>query len=181
MYQIIPQVIPDCLELIPDIFCDERGETAKPFHSTSFRELGLPAAFQEELNVINHGHVLRGMHYQQVPYEQAKLVYCLKGEMLDVAIDIRPESPTYGEYMAIKLSAAKRNMIYIPAGFAHGYLTLSEETIVVYKMTNEYHPEAEGGIRWDSFGLDWGVAKPILSVKDTQWPTLEQYLQHNYK
>ena len=180
MYQIKPLAIADCLEIIPQSYSDKRGDSIKPYHNSSFQKLGLPTNFQEELHVFNHGQVLRGMHFQKPPYAQAKLVTCLQGALLDVAIDLRENSPTYGQYVAIELDSQKHNMVYIPDGFAHGYLTLSQETIVVYKMSQEYHPETEDGIRWDSFGFDWnGIKAPTMSDKDKNWQSLQTYMAKN--
>lgn len=118
------------------------------------------------------------MHFQSPPFGQAKLVYCIKGRIKDVVLDIRQGSPTYGQYEVIELTGEKKNMLYIPEGFAHGYIALEDESIMFYKMSNEYNKEAEDGIRWDSFGMDWGYDNDsiILSDRDKQFQTFDTFI-----
>ena len=116
--------------------------------------------------------VLRGLHYQMEPYAQAKLVRVTKGKVLDVAVDIRKNSPTYGEHVTIELTEENKTMFYIPPGFAHGFVTLEDHTIFSYKCTDYYHPESEGGVQWNSPSLNipWGIENPVLSAKDELLP-----------
>ena len=120
--------------------------------------------------------VLRGLHFQNEPYAQAKLVRVVRGKVLDVAVDIRPESPTFGKYVATELSGENHRQMFIPKGFAHGYLVLEDNTVFQYKCDEYYHPESEGGIAWDDpqIGIEWGVEADdvILSDKDKNRPTL---------
>ena len=119
--------------------------------------------------------VLRGLHFQNPPYEQGKLVRVIKGSVRDVAVDIRTNSLTYGQYIIEELSASNQAMMWIPPGFAHGFITLEEDTIFVYKCTNLYHKESEGGIRWDDekLNIEWGIASPLVSDKDKLLPELK--------
>lgn len=172
MYTIIETRINGCIEIIPRIFQDHRGITVKPFHQPTFKQLGLPEMFHEELTVKSYKHVIRGLHFQKPPFEQAKLITCLKGSILDVGVDLRAESKTYGEFVCLYLDEEKHNMAYIPEGFAHGYCVLSEEAIVNYKMSSVYAPQYEDGIRWDSLDIPWGVEHPIISEKDKRLPIL---------
>lgn len=176
MYQINRTSINGCLELVPNIFTDHRGTSIKPFHSDTFKSLGLEYNFSEDLMVTSRKGVLRGMHLQKPPFQQAKLIYCVRGSIFDVAVDIRKDSPTYGQYVGFYVDAIKHNIIYIPSGFAHGYLVLEENTTVVYKMSSVYSPEHEAGFRWDSAGISWPQLNPILSDKDKNLPDFDNFV-----
>lgn len=175
MYQIIKSKI-GCLEIIPPIFSDHRGISIKPYHKDTFKELGLVHTFDEDLVVTSAKGVLRGLHLQNPPFEQVKLVWCVQGSILDVAVDVRKESPTYGQYACFHLEAKKHNGAYIPAGFAHGYYVLEEDTVVVYKLSSVYSPEHECGIRWDSLNIPWPSTQPILSDKDANLPLFREFV-----
>jgi len=175
MYSVIDTKLKGCLRLVPKIFEDNRGITFKPFHVDLYKELGIIESFNEDLIVISKKGVLRGLHYQNHPYAQAKLVFCIRGRILDAVIDIRSGSPTYGEYELFDLSGYNKHMLYIPEGFAHGYLTLEDQSIVMYKMSAIYKPELEGGIRWDSVGIPWGVENPIMSERDRKFVTFDAF------
>lgn len=176
MFKLKKTKIEGCIELITNTFEDARGLTTKPFHSVEFSSLGLQNVFKEDLMVTSKKGVLRGLHFQNNPFSQAKLIYCVKGSIYDVAVDIRKNSPTYGEYVNFIIDAKKHNLAFIPEGFAHGYQVLEEDTTVIYKMSSVYAPEHEGGIRWDSLGIDWPIKKPILSEKDMRLPKLEDFI-----
>jgi dTDP-4-dehydrorhamnose 3,5-epimerase len=116
---------------------------------------------------------LRGMHYQAVPYAEAKLIRCTQGALYDVIIDLRPHSPTYMQWLGVELTADNRTMLYVPEGFAHGYQTLTDDTEAFYQVSQFYHPEAERGVRWNDpvFGIDWPAVSPrLMSAKDESWP-----------
>ncbi|BAW30892.1 dtdp-4-dehydrorhamnose 3,5-epimerase [Methanothermobacter sp. MT-2] len=162
----------------PRVFEDERGYFMETYNMKEFKEAGLPIKFVQDNESKSKKGVLRGLHFQ---YEklQGKLVRVIKGEIFDVAVDLRKDSPTYGEWEAIILSEENKRQFYIPEGFAHGFLVLSDYAIVNYKCTNLYYPEYEGGIRWDdpSLAIDWPldmVEEVILSEKDKRWKTLEE-------
>jgi dTDP-4-dehydrorhamnose 3,5-epimerase len=154
---------------------DKRGLFVKTFHALRFRASGIASEFRESYYSISQRGVLRGMHFQLPPYEHDKLVYVTQGEILDVIVDLRRASPTFGQHLAITLSAHSQ-AIYIPRGCAHGFLTISDSATVVYNVTSEYEPSADAGIRWDSFGLEWPVNLPIVSDRDAAFGTLADLL-----
>jgi dTDP-4-dehydrorhamnose 3,5-epimerase len=150
---------------------DKRGTFVKTFHADAFREQGLIVNFQESYYSLSHKDVIRGMHFQLPPHEHDKLVYVTQGNILDVIVDLRPVSATYGQHVAISLSE-HTHAVYIPRGCAHGFLTLSETATVVYNVTSVYAPQADAGIRWDSFGFEWPVRAPIISDRDAAFGSL---------
>ena len=139
-----------CYELQPIIRQDIRGSFIKTFHIEAFKELGLTTNFKEEFTTISFKNILRGLHFQIPPADCVKLVYCIFGKVMDVVIDLRKASPTYGKFHIIYLESNKCNMIYIPQGFAHGFYTLTNQAIMVYKQTSVYSPECDKGIHWNS-------------------------------
>ncbi len=163
-------------------FKDDRGCFAEVFRESQFVENGIGARFVQD----NHSHsvrgVLRGLHYQLNPGAQAKFVFVTAGEVFDVAVDLRRDSPTYGRWVGETLSAGNRRGLYIPEGFAHGFCVLSEKADVIYKVTREYAPELERGIRWDDreLGIAWPVKEPILSERDSSLPTLRD-AENNFR
>ncbi|WPX07799.1 dTDP-4-dehydrorhamnose 3,5-epimerase [Anaerocellum danielii] len=170
MYTINKTKLPGCVEIIPNIFDDHRGTSIKLYHSEIFKSLGIKDVLKEVLCVKSHKNVLRGLHYQKPPFCQAKLVSCLRGSIFDVVVDIRENSPTYGKFECFHIDSKKNNIVYVPVGFAHGYLVLEDDTIVLYNMSEIYSPEHEGGIRWDSLSIPWPIKNPILSDKDMNLP-----------
>ncbi|WP_373600023.1 dTDP-4-dehydrorhamnose 3,5-epimerase [Paraclostridium bifermentans] len=175
MYNTINTELDGCVEIIPNVFKDKRGKSIKIYHNTTFKNLGITEEFKEDLIVTSNKGTLRGLHFQKKPYEQSKLIYCLKGSALDVILDIRKSSNTYGKYICINISANKGNMIYIPKGFAHGYLALEDDTIIGYKMSQEYNPEYEDGIKWDSLDIPWNIESPIISERDKLFKSFSDY------
>ena len=158
----------------PKVFKDSRGYFFESFKSTKFLEYGLPNNFKQDNQVGSKKNVLRGLHYQ-LNKPQGKLIRVVSGSILDVAVDIRLGSPTFGRYQLAELSDKNKNIFYVPEGFAHGYLVTSEESIVVYKCTNIYNPNDEHGIKWDDPDIDikWGNKSPKLSEKDESHPFLK--------
>lgn len=153
-------------------FEDERGVFIKTFHEDIFKEHGLETDFKESFFSISRKGVLRGMHFQLPPHDHAKLVYVTCGEILDVAVDIREGSLTYGQYFATILSQENAKSLYIGKGYAHGFLTLSESATVVYLTSTVHSPENDKGIHWDSFGFDWGLKEPVISERDESFSKL---------
>jgi len=149
----------------PKVFGDERGYFMETYNKADFIEAGITCEFVQDNQSKSSKGVLRGLHYQK-QYSQAKLVRVIKGEVFDVAVDLRKNSPTYAKYVGVILSAEKKNMLYIPKGFAHGFLVLSDEAEFTYKCDEFYHPEDEGGIRWDdpTIGIEWPVMKSEYSL-----------------
>ena len=160
--------------LTPLVHSDFRGSFFETFKSTFFRPLNMPDNFCQDNQVISNKNVLRGLHYQ-LSHPQGKLVQVVSGSILDVAVDIRLGSATFGKHYAVNLSSKNRKMLYIPEGFAHGYIVLSKFSIVLYKCTNIYNPSDEYGIKWDDADLNikWGIRLPIISDKDNSLPYLK--------
>lgn len=158
----------------PKVFGDGRGFFLESFSRRDFETAGI----RMEIAQINHSSsvkgVLRGLHFQNHPYQQAKLVRCIRGEILDVGVDITPNSPNYARHFSASLSDANRFMLYVPRGFAHGFVVLSDTAEVEYAVDNLYAPDHEGGIIWNDpdLGIKWPVEKPVLSEKDKKWPLL---------
>ena len=160
--------IADLLIITPTVFGDDRGHFFESYREDILKDAGVSEVFVQDNQSLSSKGILRGLHFQRSPHAQGKLVRVLQGSVLDVAVDIRKESETYGQHMTIELSADNKKMLYVPPGFAHGFLTLQDDTIFCYKCTNYYDKEAEGGILWNSpsLGIDWGFNDPKLSDKD---------------
>ncbi len=152
---------------------DERGAFIKTFHEDIFKEHGLDTDFKESFFSTSKKNVLRGMHFQIPPHDHAKLVYVTNGEILDVAVDVRKKSPTFGHFFSTILSRENAKSLYLAKGFAHGFLTLSESATVIYMTTSVYASEYDRGVRWDSFGFDWGIKFPIISERDSKFKRIE--------
>ncbi|MBN1874925.1 MAG: dTDP-4-dehydrorhamnose 3,5-epimerase [Anaerolineae bacterium] len=168
--------IPDVVLIEPRVFSDDRGFFLETYKLSAFAEMGIPEAFVQN----NHSHstygVLRGLHYQQPPRAQGKLVMVLYGEVFDVAVDIRCGSPTYGRWVGEVLSAENHRLLYLPPGFAHGFCVLSEVADVFYQVTAEYSSEHDRGILWNDgdIGIAWPLQSPLLSAKDLCQPPLRK-------
>ena len=174
--------IPDVLYVQTDVFKDERGFFAEMYRYSQFKEMGIDKHFLQVNHSKSAKNVLRGLHFQLNPKAQAKFVSVIEGEVFDVALDIRVDSPTYGKWVAEILSADKKNMLYIPEGFAHGFCTLSQTAQFVYYCTEEYSPEHERGIMWNDpiVNIQWPVKNPIISGKDKIYLGLDQ-TENNFK
>ena len=166
--QIDPAGLPDVLILTPRRFGDARGWFSETWSRQALAQAGLatPDFVQDNHSFSGPRHTLRGLHYQRPPHAQDKLVRCSRGRVLDVAVDIRKGAPSYGHWVAVELSAENGRQLYVPRGFLHGFLTLTEDCEVQYKCTDYYAPECDGAVRWDSLGIDWGDVVPVLSPKD---------------
>lgn len=159
----------------PRLIADDRGLFVKTFHGDEFEAAGLRSDWREEYYSRSRKGVLRGMHFQQPPAEHAKLVYCLKGEVLDVVVDLRVGSPTRHIVVAEKLDAKEGKGIYAPTGCAHGFLSLSDDSVMLYKVTSVHAPSSDAGIAWNSIPFDWPVATPILSPRDAGHPAIDDF------
>ena len=177
--QIDTTSLPDVLILTPKRFGDDRGWFMETFNAARVAEAGLNLSFvQDNHSMSAKVGTLRGLHFQTPPHAQDKLVRCSKGAILDVAVDIRRGSPTYGKWTAVELTEANGKQLLVPKGFLHGFVTRSENTEVQYKCTDVYAPDCDGGIRWDDaeIGIDWGLTgDPVLSAKDTVATLLRDY------
>ena len=147
---------------------DERGKFRKIFNYNFFKDNGLETNFKEHFYSISEKNVIRGMHFQIPPSAQTKLVHVFQGSIIDVVLDLRKSSPTYGNYLKIKIDSTNPTAVYIPIGCAHGFLSLEKNTIVNYLLTSVYDPSNDMVIKYDSFGVDWGIENPILSTRDIE-------------
>lgn len=161
--------------LEPKIFEDSRGRFIKTFNDEFFQANGLEISIKETYYSISAKNVIRGMHFQIPPYDHTKLVYVPFGSILDVVLDIRKNSPTFGKFFSIELSADNGKIIVIPQGFAHGFKALEDNTNVTYMQTTCYAPEHDYGIHYDSFGFNWDTNKPELSYRDSSFPLFQQF------
>lgn len=166
--------IPGLLIIEPDVFADERGFFIVAYNKNHYREAGITEEFLQDNLSSSKKNVVRGLHYQAPPFDQGKLVSVTRGRVLDVAVDIRFGSPTYGQHVSVELSAENHRQFWIPAGFAHGFVALEDDTVFAYKCTNAYSKEHDRGVRWNdpAIGIEWGVTDPIVSAKDEQHPFL---------
>jgi len=159
----------------PRVFPDERGFFMETYKLPDFVEAGITATFVQDNHSRSPRGIIRGLHYQNSPFAQGKLVRAIKGEIFDVAVDIRKDSNTYGEWIGVILSEESKNMLYVPEGFAHGFQVLSEIAEVIYKVTNVYTPQAEDGIVWNDkdLNIEWPIKDAILAQRDEEWPSLK--------
>ena len=171
---IEPTGIPGVVLVTSKVMADERGFFREAFKRSSFRDLGIDVPVAQ----INHSRsargTLRGLHFQRQPRAQGKLVQVVAGEIYDVAVDIRPESPTFLRWIGVRLTAADHRSIYVPPGCAHGFCAVSPDAEILYLATDEYAPDHEGGLRWNDpvLGIDWPVENPLVSMRDRHWPLL---------
>lgn len=178
-FEFIKLDIPDVTLISSKRFSDDRGFFAEEYRKDIFEQKGLPKFVQDNISISSRG-TLRGLHYQLAPKAQAKLVSCIRGYIIDVAVDIRPKSKTYGKYIKVELFGPG-TMLYVPAGFAHGFLALEDDTIVSYKCSEYYSPGHDRNILWNDpdIGIEWeleqttGFSKPLMSAKDTEAPLLK--------
>ena len=171
------QKIEDVILVKPRVFGDNRGFFMESYKKSDFVKNGIDVEFVQDNHSKSSARVLRGLHYQEAPYRQAKLVRCSKGRIYDVAVDIRPGSKTFGQYVKVELSEENKQMLFIPDGFAHGFVVLSEEAELLYKTSKEYAPQADRGILWSDkdINIDWEIDfEPILSEKDKLQPALKE-------
>jgi dTDP-4-dehydrorhamnose 3,5-epimerase len=160
----------------PEVIEDERGFFACSWTPDEFEKRGLdPRLVQCNISFNKRSGTVRGMHFQNKPHEEAKLVRCTRGAIYDVAIDLRSDSPTRYQWVGAELTGDNHRMLYIPEGFAHGYQTLADSTEIFYQMSEYYHPESAGGVRWDdpAFGLKWPLAVTVIAKRDATYPSVD--------
>ncbi|MGD1993997.1 MAG: dTDP-4-dehydrorhamnose 3,5-epimerase [Anaerolineae bacterium] len=168
--------IPDLILVRPRVFRDQRGFFLETYKHSDFAAHGIPEAFVQDNHSRSKRGVLRGLHYQKPPQAQGKLVRVIQGQVFDVAVDIRRGSPTYKQWIGVVLSGENAEMLYIPPGFAHGFCVLSEVADFAYKVTAEYAPELDAGIRWNDpeISVEWPVGDPVVSTRDAGLPLLSE-------
>ncbi|MDC3299192.1 dTDP-4-dehydrorhamnose 3,5-epimerase [Flavobacteriaceae bacterium] len=177
--KFIETKILDVIIIEPSVFGDERGYFLESFNLKKFEESICPIKFIQDNESKSSKGVLRGLHFQKPPYEQAKLVRCIEGEVLDVAVDIRKNSKTYGKHVAVLLTGENKRQLFVPRGFAHGFLVLSTSATFAYKVDNTYAPEFDAGIRWNDkeLNIQWGLkgSEVLVSAKDAELPFLSEF------
>ncbi|MBO5723350.1 MAG: dTDP-4-dehydrorhamnose 3,5-epimerase [Lentisphaeria bacterium] len=176
--QILPTAIPDIRILVPEVFGDPRGYFMESWNEEKYKQAGIRCSWVQDNESRSSYGVLRGLHYQAGPYAQAKLVRVICGKVLDVAVDLRKGSPTFGKYVSVELSGENKYQLFIPRGFAHGFAVLSESAVFAYKCDNIYMPEYERGIAFDDaeLGIDWRLAPEQirLSARDQHHPVFAE-------
>lgn len=167
---ITPTPFNNLVVIEPNVFKDNRGYFFESWNRAAFEIAGLPADYVQDNQSASAGNVLRGLHFQVPPHDQGKLVRVLKGSVLDVVVDLRRDEPTYGRHFKLTLTAGNHRMLYVPPGFAHGFLTLEDDTVFFYKCSRHYNKDAERAIRWNDpdLAIDWETEQPMLSDKDQQ-------------
>ena len=173
--QVIETKIHGCYELRPTVMQDQRGFFAKIYHKPLWDELKLCTHFEEEYVTRSRPGTLRGLHFQTPPMQHCKVVLCLRGRAWDVAVDLRIDSPTYGQYISVNLSCTMANALYLPAGLAHGFCVTGAEALLFYKLSSVYTPACDDGIRWDSAGIPWPISDPVLSERDKNLRLLAEF------
>jgi dTDP-4-dehydrorhamnose 3,5-epimerase len=166
--QVIKKEIDGLIEIIPNIFHDSRGYFFESYNKNTFSEIGIDIEFVQDNQSVSHKNVLRGLHFQEGDFAQDKLVRVISGKALDIAVDIRKNSKTYGKWVSVMLESTKNNMFFIPKGFAHGFLSMEDNTVFSYKCSNVYNKASENGILWndEQLAIDWQISNPIVSEKD---------------
>jgi dTDP-4-dehydrorhamnose 3,5-epimerase len=150
----------------PLVFRDHRGDFVKTFHVDAYAQLGIEFSLAEEFYSVSKKNVLRGMHFQLPPHDHAKIVYCVAGRVLDVLLDLRKSSPTFGRSIGVEMGVGNHRILYIPSGLAHGFLALEDNSLMVYQTSAMHAPTHDAGIHWASFGFEWPVQSPIVSARD---------------
>lgn len=180
--EIIKTPIEGLLIIEPRVFSDARGYFVETYNEQRYREAGIDAQFVQDNQSCSSCGVVRGLHFQKPPYSQAKLVCCTVGRVLDVAVDLREGSPTFGKWFSVELTEENKRQFFIPRGFAHGFSVLSEQAIFTYKCDNLYHPEAEGGLLLSDpdLAIDWQIPEElrVISDKDKKHPTFDEYTRN---
>jgi dTDP-4-dehydrorhamnose 3,5-epimerase len=172
--RIIEEILPGCFVLEPEIKFDERGFFVKTFNAEIFKNFGIHFEVKEEFFSESKSRVIRGMHFQLPPHAHKKLVYCLTGSAIDVLLDLR-RGQNYGAVKSVEISSDNKRIVYIPEGVAHGFKALSESTTMVYKTSVIYTQSADVGIKWDSFGFNWGNDEPLISERDKSHILFSQF------
>jgi len=169
--------LPEVLLVKPEIFRDGRGFFTESYKKSDFLKAGIKEEFVQDNHSKSSKNVLRGLHYQKAPFAQAKLVRCVEGRVMDVAVDIRKGSPTFAKWVSVELTPENGHMLFLPEGFAHGFLVLSETAEISYKCSREFAPQYDAGVRFDDpkIAVNWGIKDPVLSEKDRKLPYLEDY------
>ncbi len=175
--EILQTPIKGLILIKPTVFIDERGYFLESYNQEDLNEAGINDKFVQDNMSMSKKGTLRGLHFQKPPYAQSKLISVISGIVLDIVVDIRKSSPTYGKYFSVELSGTNFMQIYVPKGFAHGFITLEDNTVLSYKCSDYYHKESEGGLIWNdpALSIPWGSDQPVLSEKDKNFISIEQF------
>jgi len=175
-YEFIDLDIEGLILIKPKVFYDNRGFFMETYTKKEFVDHGIKIEFVQDNHSWSIKNTLRGLHFQRQPYAQAKLIRCISGEIIDIAVDLRKDAKTFGKHVKVNLSAENKNMLYVPEGFAHGFLVLSDYAEIMYKVSRFYNKDADSGIIWNDPDLNiyWPVKAPLLSEKDAMWPRLSE-------
>jgi len=173
--------IPDVILIKPKVFEDERGFFMETYKKEDFEKVGIKEEFVQDSHSRSKYGVLRGLHFQKEPYAHAKLVRCTRGVIYDVVVDLRKNSPTFGKYVSVILSEFNNYILYVPRGFAHGFVVLSKEADVLYKFDKPYNPKYYRGLVWNDpdVNIKWPIDNPVVSLQDQKWPTLRELIERN--
>ena len=175
--KVTPLKVPDVKLIEPDVFEDERGFFYESFNQQKFNEaIGQEITFVQDNHSKSSQGVIRGLHYQEAPFEQGKLVRVIAGEVFDVAVDIRKGSPTYGRWVSETLSSENKKQLWIPEGFAHGFCATTNSTTLMYHTSSEYNSECDAGILWSSIPIEWPIKEPIISLRDSSFESLSDFV-----
>ncbi len=176
--KIIATAIPDLLIIQPAIFTDNRGLFFEAYNKKALEKKGIYIDFIQDNQSTSHKNVVRGLHFQQPPFAQGKLIRVIAGAVLDVAVDIRKASPFYGKHVMVQLNAKENTMFWVPAGFAHGFVALEEQTILHYKINNYYNKDSEGTLLWNDkdLNINWNISNPIVSEKDMMGTAFKDFI-----
>ena len=174
-FNFIETQIKEVVLIEPKVFGDKRGFFMESYKTSEFKANGIDVDFVQDNHSKSTKGVLRGLHFQKSPKAQAKLVRCIRGKIFDVGVDLRPESETYKQWIGAELSEENKKMLFLPEGFAHGFVVLSDEAEVLYKASNEYSAKHDAGIKWNDpeIGVEWGIENPLVSEKDAKMPFLK--------
>lgn len=176
--EIVRTKIPDLYIIKPAVYEDDRGYFFESYNKEAFLRAGIDQNFVQDNESKSGKGVLRGLHFQHPPFTQGKLVRVMQGAVLDVAVDLRKSSPTYGQWASVELTQDNKWMYWVPPGFAHGFVTLEDHTVFFYKCTNTYNKASEGAILWNDplLNIDWGISQPLLSQKDMEAPLFADFV-----
>ncbi len=173
MFELKSLPIPGAYLIQGKVLSDHRGDFHKKVHREFFEQNGLEWSFAEQFYSVSHRDVIRGMHFQRPPFDHVKLIYCTRGSAIDVLLDLRKSSPTFGQCVDVRLNAGDGQSIYIPKGIAHGFHSLQNETTIQYSVSTAHEPSCDDGVFWNSIPYDWGILNPALSTRDEKFPAFK--------
>jgi len=175
MFRVEPTELAGAFVITLPVFEDERGSFIKTFQHSALQKAGIEFELKESYFSVSRKNVIRGMHFQVPPHEHAKIVFCPYGNILDVIVDLRKDSSSFGKFISVELTGGNHKALYIPPGFAHGFCAREEGSVTYYLVSSEHDKESDAGIMFDSFGMEWGIKHPVVSARDLSFPRLENW------